>query len=196
MSRTDLLGVANNVVHRAQRQGFVIAREIREAVSQAGAPDKEWKEVVSLAGPALNYRRGRYYYAPCVSERVRQEQEHQRSVQQAVRQLIQQYKEGARPVERRENDRIDFIQPVKVITHDQREFTVLSRDISTTGIRLIGPRSLLGQKVQILVPRPDNTEPWCFLTRILWTCAVSDELFENGGAFLEVNGSQIQKDEG
>ena len=29
-------------------------------------------------------------------------------------------------------------------------------------------------------------EGWTFLVRILWTCAVGDELFENGGSFLDV----------
>src|SRR5437764_621922 len=108
MSQTDLLGIANNVVRRAQRQGFIVPREIREAVSQAGVADKQWKDVLALAKPSLSYRHGRYYYTPGVSERVRQEQENQRSVQHVIRQLIRQYNEAIRPVERREQDRIDF----------------------------------------------------------------------------------------
>ena len=154
MSQADLLGVTNSVVRRAQRQGFVVAREIREAVNQAGAPDKQWKDVLTLAGPALSYRRGRYYYTPGVSDRLRQEQENQRGVQYAIRQLIRQCKESCQLIERRESDRIDFIQPVKIRTQDHREFTVLSRDISTNGIRLISTRSLLGHKLHVLCPGP------------------------------------------
>lgn len=195
MSQPDLLSVANNVVRRAHRQGFVVAREIREAVSQAGAADKKWKEVVSLAGPALSYRGGRYYYAAGFSDRVRQEQENQRSVQYTVRKLIREQRERNRVVDRREADRVDFIQSVTVRTEDHREFTVLSRDISISGIRLISTRSLLGQKLQVVIPRGDNNEPWCFVVRILWTSAIGEGLFENGGSFLEVCGATTSEAE-
>ena len=67
----------------------------------------------------------------------------------------------------------------------EREITVLSRDLSEAGIRLIGTQSFLGQKVEVLISQPDGGEPLCFLTRILWTCTVGDGLFENGGVFLE-----------
>ena len=76
-------------------------------------------------------------------------------------------------------------------TDDQREMSLLSRDLSTTGIRLIGTRSLLGQKVRVLLPRSDSPEPWSFLVRILWTCTVGDNLFENGGSFLEVTSDEL-----
>jgi hypothetical protein len=39
--------------------------------------------------------------------------------------------------------------------------------------------------VEVLISQPGGGEPLCFLTRILWTCAVGDGLFENGGVFLE-----------
>jgi hypothetical protein len=83
---------------------------------------------------------------------------------------------------------------VKVRAEDGRECTLLSRDVSATGIRLIGTRRLLGQKVRVSIPRPGAATTdspraaagWSFLVRILWTCAVGDDLFENGGAFMEV----------
>jgi hypothetical protein len=50
----------------------------------------------------------------------------------------------------------------------------------------VGPRRLLGQKVHVLFSRPGGRPPFDFLVRVLWTCAVADGLFENGGAFLEV----------
>ncbi|MSQ94022.1 MAG: hypothetical protein EXR98_05635 [Gemmataceae bacterium] len=62
----------------------------------------------------------------------------------------------------------------------------MSRDLSVTGVRLLGTKRLLGQKVQLELLGEDG-EPACrLLVRILWTCAVRDELFANGGSFLEL----------
>src|SRR5258708_1891284 len=129
MIMTDLQSIANAVVRRAQRQGFVIPREVRQELAGAGLPEESWKEVVALARPVLNHRQSRYYYAPPVSARVEQEKHQQRVIQRAVRQLIRQHQANVARVERRRNDRIDFIQPVKVRTEDHRELTLLSRDI-------------------------------------------------------------------
>jgi hypothetical protein len=185
MISANLQGIADLVIRRAQRQGSLVPLDIREELTQAGVSDAYWKEVVALARPALRYRQGRYYYTAPISQRVRQEQEHQRNIHQAVRQLIRQHR-AAGLVERREQDRIDFIQPIRVRTEDDREFSLLSRDLSATGIRLIGTQRLLGQKVRVLIPQPESSTPWNFLVRILWTCAVGDGLFENGGTFVEV----------
>ena len=57
---------------------------------------------------------------------------------------------------------------------------VLTRDLSASGIRLIGTRRLLGQKVTVRLGGFD------FQVRILWTCPVGDDLVENGGTFLGV----------
>ena len=186
MIMTDLQAIVTAVSRRAQRQGFVVPREVRQELAGAGLAEDLWKDVVALAQPALNYRQGRYYYTSPLSPRVEQEKHQQRVIQRAVRQLIRQHQAEADQVERRQNDRTDFIQPVKVHTEDHRELTLLSRDISTTGLRLIGTRSLLGQKVRVLIPRGEETTPRCFLVRIVWTCAIGDEMFENGGTFLEV----------
>jgi hypothetical protein len=185
MTLTDLQGIANTVVQRAQRRG-VIPREIRAELAHAGLPDRQWKDVVDLARPSLYYRQGRYYYVNAVSPRLLEELSHQDRIQRAIRQLIRRHKQNAAQVERRAQDRIDFIQVVKVQTEDRREYTLLSRDLSTTGIRLIGTRSLLGQKVRVLLSPDDQAEPRIFLVRILWTCAIGDDMFENGGQFLEV----------
>jgi hypothetical protein len=187
MISTNLQGVAELVIRRAQRQGFIVPREVREVLTGAGVSEALWKDVVAVARPSLSYRRGRYYYTPPVTDRVRQEQSHQHAIQQAVRQLIREHRNAAGRVERREEDRLDFIQTVKVTTEDQREFTLLTRDISATGLRLVGTRRLLGQKVRVVIPGPDGGAPWTFLVRILWTCAVGEDLVENGGTFLEVS---------
>ena len=160
---------------------------MREELTQAGAPEALWKDVVALARRSLTLRRGRYYYNHPVSERVRQEQTQQLGVRQAVEQLLQGARpNGATPIERRLQDRVDYVQTVTVRTEDGGEFTLLSRDLSATGIRLVGTRRLLGQKVHVLAPAPGQDKPYDFLVRILWTCAVGDGLYENGGVFLEV----------
>jgi hypothetical protein len=185
MTANNLQGVADQVVRRAEQQGHVVPRDVREELTRAGLAESLWKDVLALARPSLSYRRGRYYYIPPVSERVRAEQSQQSSIQAVVRDLIARHQAQSERVERREQGRVDFIQPVKVLTEDGRELTLLSRDLSATGIRLIGTRRLLGQKVHVLVPTGTGA-PLDFHVRILWACAVGDDLVENGGTFLSV----------
>jgi hypothetical protein len=186
MISTNLQGVAELVTRRARRQGFVVPNDVRQELTQAGVPDTMWKDVIALARPTLSYRRGRYYYSPLVSDRVRREQTQQRDITKVIRKLIRHHRREAKDFERRGEDRYDFVQTVKVITEDNRELTLISRDLSSAGIRLVGIHRLLGQKVRVQLPGPDTAEPWCFVVRILWTCAVGDDLVENGGSFLEV----------
>jgi hypothetical protein len=192
MISANLQGVAEQVVRRAQRQGYVVPREVREVLTEFGLSDGLWKDVLAVARPALAYRRGRYYYQAPVSPRVAREQSQQLDIRQAIRHLIREHRSAAARVERREQDRIDFVQVVEVKTEDGRSFTLLSRDLSATGIRLIGTRRFLGQKVRVLIPDAGGTGSWNFLVRILWTCPVGEELIENGGVFLEVS-SPIQE---
>jgi hypothetical protein len=193
MISTNLQGVAELVTRRARRQGFILPQEVRQELTQAGVPESMWKDVVALARPMLSYRKGRYYYTAPVSDRVRREQTNQRDILKVVRQLIRYHRDEAKEFERRGEDRYDFVQTVKVITEDNRELTLISRDLSPTGIRLIGTHRLLGQRVRILIPRPGADEPWSFLVRILWTCAVGEDLIENGGTFLEVASSKTDE---
>jgi hypothetical protein len=187
MMTLNLQDIAANIVRRAQRQGFVVPREVREEAAQAGLPDEQWKDVLGLARPCLSLRSGRYYFVPSVSKRRRQEETHQKAIRRTIRKLVRQYRiAAAERVERRGHDRHDFIQPVTVVTEDGKQHHLLSRDLSPTGIRLIGTRRLLGQKVHVLIPDGDEEAPVSFVARILWTCAVGDDLFENGGRFLEV----------
>jgi hypothetical protein len=186
MVSTPLYAVAENVVRRAQRQGFVVPTEVREEMAQAGYSGEQWKDVLTLARPSLALRGGRYYFVPAVSARKRQEERHQNAIRKSIRKLVRHYRAAAERVERREHDRHDFIQPVTVVAEDGKEHRLLSRDVSPTGIRLIGNRRLLGQKVHILLADPEGGAPARFLARILWTCQVGDDLFENGGRFLEI----------
>jgi hypothetical protein len=187
MTTANLKGIADQVVRRAQRQGYIVPREVREELTHAGASHDLWKDVVALARPALTFRRGRYYFSAPPSDRVRREQTQQQGVRRAVGQLLRDNPAGgATPVERRGQDRVDYVQTVTVRTEDGGEFTLLSRDLSATGIRLVGTRRLLGRKVRVIVPRTGGRPPYEFAVRVLWTCAVGDDLFENGGVFLEV----------
>jgi hypothetical protein len=187
MTEIDLQRIADIVVERARQQGFVVPGDVSEELTRAGLSDTLWKDVLALARASLSYRQNRYYYVPAVSDRVRQEQKQQEGLHEVVRQLIHHYRTSPRgPVERREQDRIDFVQPIQVRTEDGTEFTLLSRDLSPTGIRLLGTRRLLGHKVRVRLPGNNGNGPRSFLVRILWTCAVGDDLFENGGEFLEM----------
>jgi hypothetical protein len=109
------------------------------------------------------------------------------SLHRAVRRLVRKQRPPSHPQERRGEDRVDFVQPVRVRTEDEREFTLVPRDLSPTGVRLIGTRRLLGQKVRVLVPAPGGDELYEFVVRVLWTCPVGEDLVENGGAFLSVS---------
>jgi hypothetical protein len=188
MTATDLQEIADTVIRRAQEQGSVLPEEVREELTRAGQPDSLWKDVLALARPALRYRAGRYHFVAAVSPRAREEEEHRQRIRAAVARLVSRHQAGAAAVERREEDRVDFVQPVRVRTEDGREFTLLSRDLSATGIRLVGTRRLLGQKVRVHVPAPGEPAAGpsqCFVVRILWTCAVGEDLFENGVMFLD-----------
>ncbi|HEY7313058.1 MAG TPA: PilZ domain-containing protein [Gemmataceae bacterium] len=188
MISVNLQGVAELVVRQAQRQGFIVPREIRAVLGGAGMSESLWKDVVAVARPALIYRKGRYYYVAPVSDRVRREQSQQANIKKTVREIIGRHLNTDARVERRGEDRIPFVQPVKVRTEDQHEYILLSRDLSSTGIRLIGTRRFLGQKIRVSIPASDGTNSWDFIVRVLWTCAVGEDLVENGGTFLELSG--------
>lgn len=184
--------VADAVRRQAQSQGFVVAREIRAELARAGLAESLWKEVVAHAGATLSCRRGRYYYVPAgpsrMRARVRRDYRQHQHLAAAVRFLIRQQRAlEAVHVERRQHPRINFVCPVQVQTEDRRVLNLLSREISISGIRLIGTCGLQGQKVHIWIPRPDNSaERCCFLVHLLWSAAVGDGLYESGGIFVEL----------
>ena len=186
MTANNLQSVADRVVRRARQQGNVVADEVREELAAAGLDETLCKDVLALARPYLSYREdGRYYYTAPVSERVLAEQTRERDTRSAVARIIEHHRAGGGGPERREKGRIDFVQVVKVITDDGRTLTLLTRDLSETGVRLIGTRRLLGQKVRVLIPAPEGGHLE-FVVRILWTCPVGEDLVENGGTFVSV----------
>jgi hypothetical protein len=182
---SELHGIASAVIRRAERQGYVVPRDIRGELARAGLPETDWKAVVTLARESLSCRKGRYYYINPLGFRQPAQEKHQ-AIDEAIRRLIQEYQAKATDSDRRQEDRLNVIQPVKVLTEDGRELQVLSRDLSPAGIRLVGTRSLLGQKIHVWLPRGAGQEPTELVVRILWTGAAGDGLFENGGMFLEM----------
>lgn len=183
MSSASLQPIAETVLRLAKRQGFVLAREVRAELRLAGLPESEWKAVLALTHADLLYRQGRYYHKESFSPRLQKEHAQQQAVQKVIRGLIKKHRSDRKEDERRGQARVDFIHPVKVHTEDGHEHTLMSRDLSMTGIRLLGTQRLLGQKVQLAF---EGQSACRLITRILWTCAVADDLFENGGTFLEV----------
>jgi len=118
---------------------------------------------------------------------AREERRRQRRIRIAARELVRAYRQPPATDERRENHRVPFVQSVQVQAEDGSVYRLLTLDLSPTGLRLVGSRRLLGQKVTVHIPAPDQPAApgWKFVARILWTCAVGDDLFENGGTFLD-----------
>jgi hypothetical protein len=185
MTDSDLNAAAGAVLRRAQQQGYVVPRDIRSELKDAGQPESRWKEVVEILRESLNYRHGRYYYLTTSEPRRRAEPSGPTPVRRAVEELLKRQAAAAGD-ERREQPRSVLVTSLKVQTDDGREFTVLSRDLSATGIRLITQRSLLGQKLRVFLPQPDGAEPpTAAFVRIVWTSATAEGLFENGGTFID-----------
>lgn len=185
MSQT-LQPITEAILRLAKRQGYVLARDVRAELRVAGLLEQHWKEVLELGRSSLVYRQGRYYHKDSFSPRLQKEHAQQHAIQKIIRRLIKQHRLSSKDSERRGQARIDFIHPVKIRTEEGQEVTLLSRDLSATGIRLLGTKRLLGQKVQLDLSAGDGQPPHRIVTRILWTCAVGEDLFENGGTFLEL----------
>lgn len=181
----DLQRVADAVTRRAAEQGYLLPRQVREEVASAGADAALWKDVLKLASPHLVHRKGRYYYVSASSPQRENQERRVQAIHSAVHELVQAYRQVAEIQDRREADRMTYMQPVTATTPDGEQLRVLTKDISSSGMRLIGNRGLLGQKLRVTVPSVSGPER-IFLVRILWTCMVGDDLYENGGSFMEL----------
>jgi hypothetical protein len=183
MYSDKLKNINRAVLRRAQKQGHVTEAEIIAELKAAGLPRKLSRDVLAEIRPYVSFQDGRYCYTP-PDPSVREERVREQAIRRAVRQLIREHRQSADETDRRREGRVDFIQPAKVEAEDGRVFAVLCRDISPTGIRLIGARGFLGQKVRVTVSGSESGESVTFLVRILWNCSVGDQLFESGGSFL------------
>ena len=186
-----LRAVARNVLRKARHQEFVVAREIREELVKARLSEDLWKEVVGLAGTSLGYRHSRYYYVPVgrsrMQVRIRHEQRHQQAIHRTVRWMIRrQHSEETVHHDRRAHKRVGFCRSLLVQTEDKRLFQWVTREISLSGIRLLCGCNLEGQKLRLWITFDADNLTHCFLAQILWSAAVGDNLYENGGIFLEL----------
>ncbi len=171
----------------AEQKGYDVPRDIRAELDRAKLDESRWKEIVELLRESLHYRQGRYYVIRAEGS-PRLEREHQ--LQQRVRDVLQKVLESPAtdaPSERRQEERTPYTRPITIQTEDRQEFTVLSQDLSASGIRFIANRTFLGKKLSVLLRGVDETAPAVTLVvRILWATQVSEGLFENGGAFLDL----------
>jgi hypothetical protein len=191
MRLTDLQPIAQAVLDRAQQNGFVVPRDIRAALAAGKLKESRWKEVLELLGPSLDLRDGRYHFVSRglsrMRERAHQDQRHQQAIRRCVSRLIRICQRVEVPVERRGQSRMELIRPVQVLTEDGRTLHVLTRDLSASGIRLLGAQPLHGQRVRVWIPPPGKgRQAYCFLVRMLWSALVADDLYESGGVFLEL----------
>jgi hypothetical protein len=185
VSRKDLQRAAEAVIRRAAEAGSLLPRQVRETVAEAGVDPALYKEVLALTSSQLLHRKGRYYYVSDSSRQRHTAEQRSQAIHRAVHDLVETYRKLARLQERRETDRITFIQQVVVEAEDGQVYRMLTEDISASGIRLLGNRGLLGQRLHVRIPA-GNGEEIVFAVRILWTCMVGDDLYENGGVFLEL----------
>ncbi len=194
MNSPTLQAVAKSILQKAQNQEYVLKREIRKELEEAGLPPELWKEVVKLIHSSLQYRHGRFYFKSPPPSRLQQEHEKLQKIRETLQEFLALHREKEEHQERRGEERVSFIRPIKVQTEDQHELNVLSQDISVSGIRLISNRSLLGRKIRLFFPSGEEagSPPVVFVTRILWSSAIADGLYENGGLFLELSPSQQQ----
>ena len=150
MITANLQGIAQAVLARAQQQGSVTPEEVQEELTRGGIPYEMWQEVLTLCRRSLRRRQGRFHYIQAENPPTKPSKP--QSIPRMVRRFIRRYKQTQR-VERREQNRIEVVLPVRLLTEDHRELHLLSRDLSPTGLRLIGTRSLLGQKVRVVLAR-------------------------------------------
>src|SRR5262249_7871308 len=137
------------------------------------------------------YRHGRYYYVPVgrsrMQVRIRHEQRHQQAVHRSVREMIRRQRdEEAVHLERRAHKRCSFCRSLLVQSEDNRLYQVVTREISLSGIRLLCGCCFEGQKLRLWITFEPDHQTYCFLASILWSAAVGDNLYENGGILLEL----------
>lgn len=179
----NLQTVTEAVVLRAEKHGSVVASDIRAELARAGLSEDLCNDVVAMARASLSYRRGRYYFSAPFTPRVLAEKAAGEEVAAVIAGLIGRHRAAAALTDRREQGRVDFVVPVEVVTEDGRTYTLMTRDISPTGVRLIGTRRLLGQKVRVRVPSPEVGAVE-LRVQVLWTSAVGEDMVENGGSIL------------
>ncbi len=185
MTSSELQAVASAVLRRAEQQTYVVPRDIRDELIQANLPETRWKEVVEMLRESLNYRQGRYYFLASAQILQNQQAVDHELLEEVLEQLLERHKALMPKDDRRREERIDFSYPIKARTESDEDLTILSRDLSKSGVRFLANRSFLGRKLKLTLPK-DEDESIIVTVRILWSSVVADGIFENGGAFLDL----------
>lgn len=185
LEEQHLKSLVEAVKRRAQAKGFILPKEVKEELASAGLAEGLWKEVLNSARPVLQYHGGRYYFVPGVSPRRQEHEEMHLQVRAWLQSVAKQQKEVAEGEERRGSERVTFVQPVTLTAEDGASHRALSKDLSPSGIRFIGSKNMLGQKLKATLSSPTGSSR-TFWIRIVWACEVGDALYENGGTFVEL----------
>jgi len=117
---------------RAQRQGYVVAREVREELERASLSESFWKGRPRPGTPFPELPAGRYYYTRRSASASR------RSNRNNATSWWRPHSRAAAPERRRARrtarTRSARLHPAgEGLTEDNREFTLLTRDLSATG---------------------------------------------------------------
>ncbi|GBD35923.1 hypothetical protein HRbin36_01038 [bacterium HR36] len=175
----------STVLQRAETRGYILPQEIQQELRRLGLGTRLWRQFIERAGSFLTYQNGRYYYVPSLTGNRLHEEERQLHVRALLQALIDSCKRSQHHVERRSADRVEVYWPVTLTLEDGTAHRAVTRDISVSGIRFLGSRSLLGQRIVVRLTL-NNGHEHVFSVRILWTCEVGDSLYENGGSVLQV----------
>lgn len=195
MTTPDLQAVAKSILLLAENNGFVVPRDVRNELKAVGLPETDWKKIIEYLRESLNYRQGRYYFIKPSSPRLVKQKSSQDAIRSAVESLMENT--SVLPVDnnRRQETRHNFPFPIQAQSEDGENFTVLGRDLSSTGIRIVSGKSLLGRKLVLCLKNSTNhfDREISLLTRIVWTESVGDGLYENGGTFLDVETAPLDE---
>jgi len=188
--RAVLREAARTLVERARREGALLPEEVTAELHRAGLAADLCRDVIRAAGGSLVLRSGRYHYVPAgrnrLRLRLRHDQREQQAVQRVVRRLIRHFqREEKVRQERRACQRVSFSQAVTVVTQDQQVLHLVTREISLSGVRLLSTSNLQGQQLRLWLPAAGSPAR-CFRVCMLWSAIVGDDLYENGGLFLEM----------
>lgn len=189
---TDVQVAARAVIDRARQREYLLSGDIRVEAARAGLAEDSWRDVVVAARPALRMVRGRYYYTAPAAQglrgRVRQEARDLARMRRTVREFLRNGRRQGE-AEQRQCGRLPFVCPVRVVTAAGEELNFISQDVSLSGIRLIGNRSLAAQRVTVEVPKARGGA-WRFGVAVLWAKTIGDGLVQQGGVFVGAAGKK------
>ncbi|MGF1580887.1 MAG: PilZ domain-containing protein [Gemmataceae bacterium] len=156
-------------------------------IRDLGATSNRHREIIPLSQPPDSPQPAEASPQTVSVSPPREAPENSSELREAIRRLIATQKQREFRVDGRDEERILLSQSVKIRLEDQQEISVLSQDLSPSGIGLVSTRSLLGRKLRLILPTETPDCPTItIIVRILWSYAVTEDLYKNGGLFLEL----------